>query len=444
MARIVDFKALGESVERCPLPVCRGRVLAAKELTLEAELPGARVGMRVLVTRSTSPKADLPAEVALCDGPLVTLLPLAATTGIGPGDAVTSVAGDGTISCGGELLGRVIDSMGRPVDGGGELEDGEPWSVERLAPDPLSRKPIDQQLVTGIRAIDGCIGLGFGQRIGLFAGAGLGKSMLVGNLARRARCDVSVVCLVGERGREVREFLDNVLGKEGLARSVVVLAKADDPPIVRARALHAATAVAEWFRGNGQNVLLLVDSLTRVVRARRDMALALGERPARRGFPPSSFSALPALLERTGCDKRGSITAVYTILTENDNDDPVAEEARSLLDGHIVLSPKLAKIGHWPAIDISRSISRVMGSVVSKERHRAGQRLRRLVGAYEAQEDLILMGAYRSGTSPDTDLAMARKIEIEAFLRQDNDAPVPIDATHKALYHVTRGMDTDR
>jgi type III secretion protein N (ATPase) len=225
---------------------------------------------------------------------------------------------------------------------------------------------------------------------------------------------------------------------------VVVLAKADDPPIVRARALHTATAVAEWFRAKGQNVLLLVDSLTRAVRARRDMALALGERPARRGFPASSFSVLPALIERTGCDERGSITAVYTVLTENENDDPVAEEARSLLDGHIVLSAKLANIGHWPAIDVTRSVSRVMGSVVSKEQARAGLRLRRLLGAYEEQEDLILMGAYRTGTSPDTDLAIARKTEIEAFLRQEDNAPATVETTQKALRDITSGMDRGR
>jgi type III secretion protein N (ATPase) len=400
--------------------------------------------MRVVVKRSSSPEVNLPAEVALCDGPIVTLLPLAETTGIGPGDQVISQAEDGAIPCGNGLLGRIIDPLGVPVDGGAELGDWEPWPVERAAPDPLLRKPIDHQLTTGIRAIDGCMGLGFGQRIGLFAGPGLGKSMLVGMLARRARCDVSVVCLVGERGREVREFTENVLGAKGLSRSVVVLAKADDPPVVRARALQTATAVAEWFRAEGQNVLLLVDSLTRVVRARRDVALALGEMPARRGFPASSFSVLPALLERTGCDARGSITAIYTILTENENDDPVAEEARSLLDGHIVLSSKLAKIGHWPAIDVSRSVSRVMRSVVPREQARAGQQLRRLLGAYEVQEDLILMGAYRQGTSPDTDLAIARKMEIEAFLRQDDDTSATLEATQEALRYLTRGMDTDR
>ncbi|MCP4197457.1 MAG: FliI/YscN family ATPase [Proteobacteria bacterium] len=440
----MDFKALEKSVDSCTLPVCRGKVVAAKGLTVEAELPGARVGMRVVVERSHASAARLPAEVALCDGTRVTLLPLAETTGIGPGDAVTSVAEDGNIPCGTALLGRIIDPLGAPVDGGVAPDDWQPWPIERPAPDPLSRKPIDRQLATGVRAIDGCIGLGFGQRIGLFAGPGLGKSMLVGMLARRARCDVSVVCLVGERGREVREFTENVLGTDGLSRSVVVLAKADDPPIVRARALHTATAVAEWFRADGQNVLLLVDSLTRVVRARRDMALALGERPARRGFPASSFSVLPALIERTGCDERGSITAIYTVLTENDNDDPVAEEARSLLDGHIVLSSKLAKIGHWPAIDVNRSISRVMGSVVSKEQARAGQLLRRLLGAYEEQEDLILMGAYRKGTSSDTDLAIARKTEIETFLRQEDNLPETMETTQKNLRHITRGMDKDR
>ncbi len=431
MTRVVDFDRLAEKVENCPLPPRRGRVVSVKELSIEAELPGARVGMQVAI--ESPGEEPILAEIATCEGSRVSVLPLVRMSGIGPGDAVVLVSDSRSIPCGVGLLGRVVDPLGRVVDGGNIPHDLETWPVERPAPDPLTRQPIDQQLVTGIRAIDGCLSLGLGQRMGLFAGPGLGKSTLLGTLARRAECDVSVVCLVGERGREVREFLDRSLGPEGLARSVVVLAPADAPSLLRSRALSAATAIAEWFRTRGKHVLLLVDSLTRVVRASRDTALSLGEAPARAGFPASAFASLPSLLERTGRDKTGSITAVYTVLTEGNGGDPVAEEARSLLDGHIVLSPKLARAGRWPAIDIVRSVSRVMDAVVPPSQLEAAKTLRRLVSSYEENEDLILMGAYQKGSSGDTDLALERKTSIEQFLQHPADETSPIGQTRSAL-----------
>jgi FliI/YscN family ATPase len=433
---LVDFESLKGAVERCPLPEKQGRITAVGELTLEALLPGARIGTRVEVLRPEG--SPLTAEVASCDGPRVRLLSLEPTAGVGTGDPVRVVATLGALPCGQGLLGRVVDPSGAPLDGGPPLSDVEQWPLNRQAPDPLARRPIDEQLVTGLRAIDGCAAIGLGQRIGLFAGPGQGKTTLLGILARRARCDASVICMVGERGREVRDFVDRTLGPQGLARTAIVLATADAPPLVRVRALEAATAVAEWFRDQGSHVLLLVDSLTRVVRARRDVGLALGEPPARAGFPASSFSSLPGLLERAGRSAEGSITAVYAVLTEGGADDPVAEEARSLLDGHIALSPSLAQAGRWPAVDVLKSVSRVMDAVVAADHLHDAARLRRLLGAYRENEDLILMGAYQRGSSPDTDTAIARKDAIDAFLAQDADDPAALADTVMALRDLAR------
>jgi FliI/YscN family ATPase len=438
MSKIVDFDSLKKIAKSVVLPVCRGRVIAVKELLIEAELPGSRVGMRVLVRRPDGPQVT--AEIASCDGARVNLLPLAPTLGIGPGDEVVTAASEGSIRCGLGLLGRVIDPLGVAVDGGADLGDLHLWPLNRNAPEPLARKPIDRQLVSGIRAIDGCLTLGLGQRIGLFAGPGAGKSTLLGSLARRADCDAAVVCLVGERGREVKEFITRNMGDDGLAKSTVVLAPADAPPLIRVRALTTATAVAEWFRAEGKHVLLLVDSLTRVLRARRDVALALGEAPARGGFPASAFASLPSLLERAGRDALGSITAVYAVLTEGGDNDPVAEETRALLDGHIVLSQRLARSGHWPAIDIPRSVSRVMSAVASPDHVKAAEKLRRVISSYEEHEDLILMGAYRSGASPDTDHAIRLKKEITAFLRQGNNETSHLKTTLETLFSLVEGI----
>jgi type III secretion protein N (ATPase) len=334
-----------------------------------------------------------------------------------------------TLPCGPGLLGRIVDPFGRPLDGKPAPEDSVAWPLSRPAPDPLARPPVERQLVTGIRVVDGCLALGHGQRVGLLAGPGLGKTTLLGALARRADCDACVICLVGERGREVRDFLDRALGAEGLSRSVVVLAGPDAPAPVRSRALEAATAVAEWLRDRGLSVLLLVDSLTRVARARRDVALALGEPPARGGYPASVFAALPGLVERAGTGGRGSVTAVYAVLTEGPEDrgeDPLAEEARSLFDGHLVLSVRLA-------VDLLASVSRVADRVVPPAQSRHAAYLRRLVAAHRENEELILMGAYRQGSSPDTDRFLSRRRGIEAFLAQDLDRPSPIEDTRAAL-----------
>jgi type III secretion protein N (ATPase) len=432
-----DFDALHDAVARCEVPIRSGSVIAAGEQRVEAILPGARLGeIAEIRTRSG---ARLRAEVASCDGDRAGLLPFAPLAGVGVGDEVRVVARNAAIPCGEGLLGRVVDPFGEPLDGAPASAGLVPWDVDRAAPPPLARRAVDEQLVTGIRAVDGCLALGKGQRVGLFAGPGQGKSTLLGTLARRAACDVAVVCLVGERGREVREFIDGALGPEGLARAVVVVAAADAPPLVRARALPAATAIAEWFRSKGRDVLLLVDSLTRVARGRRDAALALGEPPARSGYPASALAGLAELIERTGRDERGSITTVYTVLTEGGPADPVAEEARAALDGHIALSERLARAGRWPAIDVAASISRVMRAIASEAHVAAAAGLRRLVAAHAENEELILVGAYRPGTSRDTDLALARRDAIAAFLCQGSAEFSSLEETLRLLKELSRG-----
>ncbi len=427
----VDFTLLKTKIDATPFPVKSGRVTRVFDLVVEATLPGARIGSRgVALTREGH---RVPFEVAWAAGLDVKLLPLADMSGVGPGDRVVASGEKDHIWCGPGMIGRIIDATGMAVDGKGPLENVAPWDVARTAPNPLTRAPVDSQLITGVRAIDGCLALGEGQRVGLLAGPGLGKSTLLGMLARRSHADVSVICLVGERGREVREFPDNQLGAAGRAKAVAVLATADAPPQLRVRALNVATAIAEWFRAGKKRVLLLVDSLTRVVRAKRDVALALGEAPVRGGFPGAAFAALPSLLERAGCDAAGSITAFYAVLTEADDGDVVAEEVRSLVDGHIVLSAKLAGAGRWPAIDVVRSVSRVMEGVVSRDHMAAAARFRRILGAYEVNEDLVLMGAYREGTCPDTDLALACRNEIESFLRQSKEEHTALADTRDML-----------
>jgi ATP synthase in type III secretion protein N len=434
---MTDFDAIMDAVARCPIPVRRGRVSAVGELRLEALLPGARIGEIAEVTGPAGSR--IRAEVVACDGDRAALLPFAPLAGIGVGDELRVVASSAAIPCGPGLLGRVVDPFGAPLDGAPLPPGLAEWAVDRPAPPPLARRAVDAQLATGVRAIDGCLALGKGQRVGLFAGPGQGKSTLLATLARRAACDVAVVCLVGERGREVREFLDRAIGAEGLARTAVVVAAADAPPIARAKALPAASAIAEWFRAQGRDVLLLVDSLTRVARARRDAAAAMGEPASRSGYPASALAGLAELIERAGRDERGSITAVYTVLTEGGAEDPVAEEARAALDGHIVLSAKAASAGLWPAIDVVKSISRVMRAICRDAHVANAAALRRLVAAREENEELLLVGAYRAGTSRDTDLAIERAAAIAAFLRQGSDEASSLDETLRRLEVLVRG-----
>jgi type III secretion protein N (ATPase) len=361
------------------------------------------------------------------------LLPLGEPRGIGPDSEVRPTGRTFSIRCGDGLLGRVLDGLGAPCDGGPPLAEEalEGWAVDRPAPDPLARARISRPLVTGVRAIDAFATLGEGQRVGLFAGSGAGKSTLLGQVARSSSADVNVICLCGERGREVRDFLTDSLGPEGLARSVVVCATSDAPSLVRLKSLYVATSVAEWFRDRrGARVLLLVDSITRFARAQREAGLAAGELPVRHGYPPSVFAVLPRLLERTGTAASGSITAVYSVLVAGgDMEEPIADEVRGILDGHIVLDRALGARHRWPAIDVLPSLSRVMPQVTDDAHRDAAARVRELLATYERQRDLILLGAYRAGADRRTDEAIARIDAIEAFLRQPTHERTPLAET---------------
>jgi type III secretion protein N (ATPase) len=335
-------------------------------------------------------------------------------------------------------MGRVVDGLGRPLDGAAPIE-GELVLVDRDPPRALERRLVTRPLATGVRAIDGLLTLGEGQRLGLFAGSGVGKSTLLGSLARGTEADVVVVALVGERGREVGEFLERSLGPEGRRKSVVVVATRDVAALERLRAAQVATAYAEHFRDAGARVLLLVDSITRFARAQREVGLAAGEPPVRRGYPPSAFSVLPRLLERSGQSARGSITAVYAVLVEGgDMDEPVADEVRGILDGHVVLDRAVGARGRYPAIDVTASLSRVMSSVVAPEHRDAARRLRSLVATYESKRDLVTLGAYAKGADKELDEAMSRMPRIEAFLAQTPDEQSPLAATVAALIEAVR------
>jgi type III secretion protein N (ATPase) len=395
-----------------------GRVQEVTGLVVRASIPEARVGDVVEIERRGG---TLRAEVVGFDGEEVVLMPLGDVAGVGPESSVQSMGEPMTIRAGEGLLGRVLDGLGRPIDGGPPLQGPgfEDWRINRSPPDPLARKRIEDALPIGIRAIDGLLTVGRGQRVGLFAGSGVGKSTLMGQIARFCEADVNVICLIGERGREVREFLEEVLGEEGQKRSVVVCATSDRPSLIRLKSAFVATAIAEWFRDQGLDVMLMMDSVTRFARAQREVGLAAGEPPARQGYPPSVFSMLPKLLERTGCGETGSITALYTVLVAGgDMEEPIADEVRGILDGHILLSRELASRNHWPAIDVLPSLSRVMGSVVDDEHAEAAGSMREMLANYEAKRDLISLGAYEYGTDPDVDLAIDMIVDIEAILQQ--------------------------
>ncbi|AXF25786.1 EscN/YscN/HrcN family type III secretion system ATPase [Burkholderia pyrrocinia] len=328
------------------------------------------------------------------------------------------------------LLGRVLDGLGEPADGLGPVEHDGHAPVQANAPDPMTRRLIDAPMPTGVRALDGLMTLGEGQRMGIFAAAGVGKSTLMGMLARGTRCDVNVIVLIGERGREVREFIELILGEEGMARSVVVCATSDRSSIERAKAAHVGTAIAEDFRARGMRVLLMMDSLTRFARAQREIGLASGEPPTRRGFPPSIFAELPRLLERAGMSDRGSITAFYTVLAEDESgNDPIAEEVRGILDGHLVLSREIAARNQYPALDVLGSLSRVMSQIATPEHRSAAGRLRRLLAKYRDVETLLQVGEYRAGSDPLADDAIARIDAIRGFLNQSTEDLTDYDTT---------------
>jgi flagellum-specific ATP synthase len=418
-----------------------GRLRRVVGLTLEAEGCEAPLGARCLV--STADGSELETEVVGFADERLLLMPVTEMHGVLPNARVRPCAHTSGLPVGMALLGRVIGADGVPLDGLGPLDVDEHALLKNEPINPMARKPIDTPLDTGVRAINSLLTVGRGQRLGLFAGSGVGKSTLLGMMTRYTDADVVVVGLIGERGREVKEFVEHTLGAEGRARAVIVAAPADAPPLKRLRGAQYATAIAEWFRDRGQRVLLLMDSITRYAQAQREIALAIGEPPATKGYPPSVFAMLPALVERAGNDAegRGSITAFYTVLTEGDDyrHDPIADASRAILDGHIVLSRDLAEAGHYPAIDIEASISRVMPAVVKREHLRCAQRFRQVYSAYRQQRDLITVGAYQKGSDPQVDHAIAMWPRLRDFLQQEVDAPTTLNDAIGALEMLTAG-----
>ncbi len=412
-----------------------GRVVEAVGLAIQSQ--GPRVGLGELCHIEQDGREPLPAEVVGFREGRVILMPLGKAQAIMPGAAVRPARRPLSIPVGPGLVSRVVDALGQPLDGKGALAAWGRIPTDRPAPNPLERPMISSVLPTGVRAIDALATLGEGQRIGIFSGPGVGKSVLLGMMARGSAADVAVIALVGERSREVQEFVQRDLGPEGMARSVVVVATADEPALVRVQAAFTAVAIAEYFRDQGSRVLLLFDSLTRVATAQREVGLAAGEPPATRGYPPSSFAILPRLLERAGTAPRGSITGFYTVLVEGDDlQEPIADSARSVLDGHLVLSRELADAGIFPALDVGRSLSRVMRQIVSPEQTAWAQALRGHWSTYEDAKDLLRIGAYQAGSSADVDAAVAIHPRILGFLRQGEGEIVRFEEALSALREV--------
>jgi flagellum-specific ATP synthase len=403
-----------------------GRVSELIGLVVESRGPEASVGERceIHVPGSRGRREPLQAEVVGFREGRTLLMPLGDAAGVGPGQSVVASGDPVRVELGRGLLGRVLDGLGRPIDGGPPLRAEALRPVDAAPPDVLARPTIRERMPLGVRAIDALMPCGRGQRMGIFAGSGVGKSTTMGMMARGTAADVNVIALVGERGREVREFIEHDLGPEGLARSVVVVATSDQPALVRIKAAFVATTIAEWFRDGGADVLLMMDSVTRLATAQREVGLAIGEPPATRGYTPSVFAMLPRLLERAGTAPVGSITALYTVLVDGDDmNEPVADAVRSILDGHIVLSRELAHRHHYPAIDVLQSVSRLTPQLLGPEHLDAGGRLRAMMAAHRRAEDLIAIGAYVPGADPRVDEAQAKLADIEGFLRQATHDP---------------------
>jgi len=416
-----------------------GRVTEVVGLVVEATCPNGSVGD--LCTIDVKGGNPIRAEVmGFRDGKML-LMPLDTTMGVAIGSRVTLTNETLMIPVGPQLLGRIIDGMGRPIDGKGPIQTTTYQSVYNQAPDPLSRQRIMEPISTGIRSIDGLLTVGRGQRVGIFSGSGVGKSVLIGMIARNTEAQVNVIGLIGERGREVREFIERDLGEDALAHSVVVVATSDQAAQIRVKAALVATAVSEYFRDQGNEVMLMMDSLTRVAMAQREIGLAVGEPPTTKGYTPSVFALMPRLLERTGTSQRSSITGLYSVLVESDDmNDPVADASRSILDGHIVLSRPLANRGHYPAVDVLESVSRLRREVTDRNQIKHVQEVMEMMAVYRDSEDLINIGAYSPGSNPKIDAAIANIDIINTYLRQDGDDRCDFESARQDLVQLSQSM----
>ena len=419
-----------------------GKVKQAVGLMIESKGPECSIGdVCKIYTKGDGPKA-IKAEVVGFKDQNILLMPYLEAANIAPGSIVEATGESLRVKVGSGLIGQVVDAFGNPLDGSALPKGLAQVSTEQAPPNPMKRPPIREKMAVGVRSIDSLLTVGKGQRVGIFAGSGVGKSTLMGMIARETAADLNVIALVGERGREVREFIEKDLGEEGLKRTIVVVATSDQPALMRLKAAYTATAIAEYFRDKGQNVMFMMDSVTRVAMAQREIGLATGEPPTTKGYTPSVFAILPKLLERTGTTESGSITAFYTVLVDGDDmNEPIADTVRGILDGHIVLDRSLANKGQFPAVNILKSISRVMSNIAEKDHIRAANRFREMLSTYQNSEDLINIGAYKKGSSREIDEAIQFHPKLISFLKQEVDEAASLEESISLLKSLTGRED---
>lgn len=438
MEKTVDIEKYIQAVKDKRLVKYTGNITKVTGLTIESNGPMASIGELCYIYPHDKSKPIM-AEVVGFREDKILLMPLGDMEGIASGSTVIANGKSLNVNVGDELIGRVINGLGEPIDGKGPINTLKSYPVSKSSPNPLERKKIDEPLSLGVKAIDGLLTCGKGQRIGIFAGSGVGKSTLMGMVSRNSTADVNVIGLIGERGREVREFIENDLKKEGLEKSVVVVVTSDQPALIRVKGAMVTTAIAEYFRDQGMNVMLLMDSLTRFAMAQREIGLAIGEPPVTRGFTPSVFALLPRLLERAGTSSKGTITGLYTVLVDGDDlNEPITDTVRGILDGHIVLSRKLANQNHYPAINILGSISRVMPNIVSEEHRNMSNNIKDILAVYEESEDLINIGAYKRGSNKKVDMAIDLIDDINEFLTQEVSRSYNFEETRNKLLEIDK------
>lgn len=440
---MMDIEQLTNVIEQTDPYKHYGKILRVVGIMIESLGPAANIGEVCFIYSESNNKEPILSEVVGFNHEKIILMPYTEVTEIGPGCLVEATGKPLTIKVGRSLIGHVVDALGNKLDKTSLPKGLKTYVTENAPPNPMLRPPITDPIQVGVRAIDSLLTVGKGQRIGIFAGSGVGKSTLLGMIARNSEADINVIALIGERGREVREFIEKDLGEEGLKKTIVVVATSDQPALMRIKGAYTATAISEYFRDLGLTVNLMMDSVTRVAMAQREIGLAVGEPPTTKGYTPSVFATLPKLLERTGTNKHSSITAFYTVLVDGDDmNEPIADTVRGILDGHFVLDRKLAEIGQYPAINILKSISRVMPQVVDKDHLHYAQKIRHLMGVYDEKSDLIQIGAYKHGTDQEIDQAIRYHRDIQSFLKQETLETEPFDHSIQTMKQLIDGEDT--